>query len=89
MYISPGDSIYLTLNTDQFDETLKFSGKGERVNNYIINKYLLNEKMEDEINYEELCLSGEEKFKSRADSLMSVLENNFAQCVKTFLMPGH
>ena len=79
LYISPGDSIYFTLNTEQFDETLKFSGKGSAVNNYLIKKFLLDEEMEDNINYKELCLSGEEKFKAKTDSFITVLEDHLKQ----------
>jgi thiol-disulfide isomerase/thioredoxin len=79
LYISPGDSIYFTLNTDQFDETLKFSGKGSAVNNYLIEKFLLDEKMDDNINYKELCLSGEETFRAKTDSFIAVLEDHLKQ----------
>jgi thiol-disulfide isomerase/thioredoxin len=40
MFVDPGDSIYLTLNTEEFDETVKYSGKGVDKNNYLAQKYL-------------------------------------------------
>ncbi len=41
---NPGDSIHLTLDTDQFDETLTYTGNGAEENNYLIGKFLLEEK---------------------------------------------
>ena len=40
MFVEPGDSIYLTLNTEEFDETVKYTGKGADKNNYLAQKYL-------------------------------------------------
>ncbi|MCK4664857.1 MAG: TlpA family protein disulfide reductase [Bacteroidales bacterium] len=40
MFIQPGDSLYLTLNTEEFDETIKYSGKGASENNYMAAKYM-------------------------------------------------
>jgi len=40
MFVNPDDSIYLTLNTKEFDETIKYSGKGADKNNYLSQKYL-------------------------------------------------
>lgn len=39
-FLSPGDSIYLTLDTKKFDETVTYSGKGADVNNYLAKQYL-------------------------------------------------
>ncbi|NNK73337.1 MAG: TlpA family protein disulfide reductase, partial [Flavobacteriaceae bacterium] len=44
MYIAPGYDLYLELNTSEFDESLKYSGDGSEVNNYLAAKYLANEK---------------------------------------------
>ncbi len=40
MFVQPGDSIYLTLDTKEFDETIKYSGTGADRNNYLAQKYL-------------------------------------------------
>jgi thiol-disulfide isomerase/thioredoxin len=40
VFLSPGDSIYLTLDTKKFDETVTYSGKGADVNNYLAKQYL-------------------------------------------------
>ncbi len=40
MFVDPGDSIYLTLDTKEFDETVKYSGKGADKNNFLAQKFL-------------------------------------------------
>lgn len=40
MFIQPGDSIYITLDTEQFDETIEYSGIGANENNYLAAKFL-------------------------------------------------
>lgn len=44
VYLSPGDSTILRLNTKAFDETLAFSGSHSKENNYLINLYIQIEK---------------------------------------------
>ena len=34
LWLAPGDNLTLTLDARQFDETLRFTGRGSRVNNY-------------------------------------------------------
>ena len=45
MYLYPGDDIYLTLDTEEFDESINYSGIGALQNNYLASKFLINEKM--------------------------------------------
>ncbi|HSR60937.1 MAG TPA: hypothetical protein VLL47_09290 [Robiginitalea sp.] len=40
VYLEPGDSLQMRLNTVSFDESLAFSGTGEVINNYLINLFL-------------------------------------------------
>lgn len=40
MFLSPGDSLRLTLDTKQFDETVVYEGRGAEVNNYLAQKTL-------------------------------------------------
>jgi hypothetical protein len=42
--LEPNDSIMFRLNTYDFDESLVFTGKGSKKNNYLIKTYLSNEK---------------------------------------------
>ena len=44
IYLEPGDSILLRLNTWDFDESLVFTGKGSSKNEFLINLFLQNEK---------------------------------------------
>lgn len=44
IYLSPGDSINVTLNFEEFDESLTYSGNGAGNNNYLARKYLVEEK---------------------------------------------
>jgi len=48
LFLKPADNFSLSLNTDQFDETLKFEGKGSAENNYLMSKFLLDEKLMDD-----------------------------------------
>jgi thiol-disulfide isomerase/thioredoxin len=40
MYIIPGDDIQLTLDTKEFDESIRYTGKGAFVNTYLAQKYI-------------------------------------------------
>lgn len=43
IYIEPGNNMNVTLNTEQFDETLQYKGDGAAENNYLAGIYLKNE----------------------------------------------
>lgn len=45
IFLSPGDSLQITLDANEFDETLSFKGPGAAANNYLAESFLLNEKM--------------------------------------------
>lgn len=47
--IEPNDSLMLRLNTLDFDESLVFTGKGAKENNFLMQVYLLNEQEDDKI----------------------------------------
>ncbi|CAM4255296.1 hypothetical protein [Gillisia limnaea] len=47
MYLEPGDSALIWVNTLAFDESINFSGKGAYKSNFITNIYLLNQKNND------------------------------------------
>lgn len=84
MYISPGDSIYITLDTDEFDESLSFSGRGADASNYLIHKFMFNEKL-DMSNYDNYAVekdifihfadSIEKLSQSFIDDEMKILQN--------------
>lgn len=65
MYLFPGDSLKLTLDTKEFDETVKYEGKGALVNNYLAQKLL----REENLNKNNLNKEDEKKFTTAIDSL--------------------
>ncbi len=48
MIVQPNDSLLFRLNTIEFDESLVFTGRGARENNYLMNLFLETEQEEDE-----------------------------------------
>jgi hypothetical protein len=46
LYLQPNDSVQLYLNTWDFDESIVFSGKGSAKNNFLINLFLRQERIE-------------------------------------------
>lgn len=46
MFVEPGDSIMMYVNTIEFDESLSFTGKGSEKNNLLMDLFLLNEKLD-------------------------------------------
>lgn len=76
--LEPKDSIMFRLNTMEFDETLVFSGKGAKKNNYLIDLFLEGEVEDQEVLG--LCQLPVNEFSNRIDSIRnSKLEklNNF------------
>lgn len=47
VYLSKNDSLVMRLNTSYFDESLVFSGKGEEINNFLIEVFLSGEEEEE------------------------------------------
>lgn len=45
IYLQPEKNLSLTLNSEEFDETLKYEGDGAPENNYLAAKYLLDEEL--------------------------------------------
>lgn len=40
MFLTPGDSLFVTLNTKKFDESIAYAGKGAEANNFLAKKVL-------------------------------------------------
>ncbi len=75
VYLEKGDSLQVRLNTVDFDETLVFSGKGEEVNNFLVELFLANEEDEKTVNsYYEL---DPESFERKVDSLTALKKATF------------
>lgn len=67
LYLEPGDSTMIFVNTMDFDQSLNFSGRGAEKNNFLIDMFLLNEKNNDLIlSYSRLNLK---KFEKTTDSI--------------------
>jgi len=47
--IQPNDSLMFRLNTIEFDESLVFTGIGEKENNFLIDLFLLNDRLQDSV----------------------------------------
>jgi len=77
LFFVPGDSLYLTFNIEEFDESLTFSGKGAEINNYLISILSLRKKLI--INPQELYALERDKFLSKIDSIKKILDNHFEE----------
>ncbi|WP_203256960.1 TlpA family protein disulfide reductase [Hyunsoonleella ulvae] len=65
--LEPGDSLMFRLNTFDFDESLVYTGKGAKKNNYLINDFLQGEKEEKQVF--KLCQLKPEAFEKKIDSI--------------------
>jgi thiol-disulfide isomerase/thioredoxin len=70
MYITPGDDIQLTLDTEEFDESVRYTGKGAFINTYLAQKYLQTPEATAEI-----YKYSPEAFSSYIDSTRGMLWN--------------
>jgi len=68
--LEPNDSVLFRLNTLDFDESLVFTGLGAKKNNYIINDFIENEKINKKVY--KYCQLNPKDFKIKIDSLKSL-----------------
>lgn len=66
MYVRPGDSLSLTLNTEAFDESLKYTGIGSEINNYKAALMLLGDSV---MSIKSMCMLPEDSFLLAIDSI--------------------
>lgn len=76
--LEANDSLLVRLNTLEFDESLVYTGKGSKKNNYFINEYLENENEERHIL--KLCQLAPEAYQTHIDSI----KNNKLKNLKKF-----
>jgi hypothetical protein len=76
IFLEPKDSVLFRLNTLDFDESLVFSGHGDKKNNYLINDYLENEK--DEKYILKLCQLSPKRYLKNIDSIKDRKVKNLA-----------
>jgi len=67
--LEPNDSIIFRLNTAEFDESLVYTGKGSKKNNYLVNLFLENEKNNTELL--DFCELTPNEFEAKTDSIRS------------------
>lgn len=80
MYLFPGDSVFVTLDTKKFDESVNYSGKGALQNNFLAKQYLYFEKgiasNEFEENYSnKIAYSEPDIYEKFIDSVMNLKLN--------------
>lgn len=68
IYLEPGYELEVSLDTEYFDETMSFRGEGAGPNNYLAGIYLLNEEMDEEMDYSEQFYMTPEEFKAHISS---------------------
>lgn len=71
-YLKPGYNLNLALNTQEFDETIKYTGNGSVENNYLAQKYLNEEGLGDLRAYQYLGTLTEKDFVHKMDSIKQV-----------------
>lgn len=73
VFLERGDSLMIRLNTEDFDESLIFSGKGEEINNFLIEIFLsAEEELPIIYNYSDL---EPDQFDHKLDSLQKIKTN--------------
>ncbi|UNY98635.1 TlpA family protein disulfide reductase [Zhouia spongiae] len=63
VYLEPGYNLNISLNTEQFDETIKYTGTGAENSNFLANKLLIQEK--ESLSPQELYKLEEDAFKNK------------------------
>ncbi len=75
LFLEPGDSVMIYVNTIEFDESLSYSGRGAEKNNFLMELYLLNEDVDD--NMLAYYNDGPEEFQAKMDSVSSARHRLF------------
>jgi hypothetical protein len=82
VYLEPGDSLLLRLNTIEFDESLAFTGKGAERNNFLINMFNYNESENQRIRpFYQLPVT---EFLQKLDSMSKVRFDNLNRFIKRY-----
>jgi len=67
LILEPNDSVMFRLNTMDFDESLVFTGRGSKKNNYLINLFLENESNNSKLL--DFCELSPDEFEIKTDSI--------------------
>src|SRR5690606_2498195 len=80
VFLERGDSLMIRLNTEDFDESLIFSGRGEEINNFLIEMFLsAEEELPIIYNYSNL---EPDQFDHKLDSLQKIKTNFLNELLK-------
>lgn len=79
LYLEPKDSLMIYLNTWNFDETIVFSGKGAEKNNFLIEIFLEQEKIEDR--FENYYRLDPEAFSKKIEEELKPLQAKYEKMV--------
>ncbi|MEM9022900.1 MAG: TlpA disulfide reductase family protein [Bacteroidota bacterium] len=82
LYLNGGDSLHMTLDMAEFDESLTFSGRGAGPSQYIIARLLLEEGMSS--NLRELLALEVEEFITKTDSTRLAYDQHLEQYTKDY-----
>ncbi|MCX6221030.1 MAG: TlpA disulfide reductase family protein [Bacteroidia bacterium] len=89
LYLKPGFDIHLTFNTDKFDESIAYAGKGAPENNYLAKKFLLVESLGKFKDYQYYGQLEENDYLKLTDSLynlnMTLFNENSQRFDKEFI----
>lgn len=77
IYLDKGYALQLNINTKEFDESIKYSGKGADENNFLAQKFLLDEKMTG--NSSKFFILSPDSFKIKAKEIKSTLFDSLAK----------
>ena len=69
LFLEPGDSVMIYVNTIEFDESLSYTGRGAEKNNFLMELYLSNEDVDD--NMLAYYTIGPKEFTTTMDSVSS------------------
>lgn len=75
IYLEKGQDLTVNLNTEEFDESLKYSGNLANPNNYLVQKYLWNE---ENVDFKGLFMLDEESFLKKLDADQKSLDSLYA-----------
>lgn len=82
VYLEPGDSLMLRLNTIEFDESLAFTGKGAERNNFLINMFNYNESENQRMRpFYQLPVN---EFLQKLDSMSKIRFDNLNRFIKRY-----
>ena len=69
LYLSPGDVLLMTLDANEFDESIQYEGKGSIANNYLAKEVLHEEEVTDGVSFKDLYSKDQPSFIDEVNSI--------------------